>query len=95
MAQQPVTHTTSNATRTHDHEKIQHWIENRGGIPAVVEDTWDGHNGMLRVDFGEQEENLAEVSWSDFFRIMEESNLDFLYTKEADSRFNKFVERGQ
>lgn len=82
--------------RTTDHEEIKKWVEERQGTPSVVESTWDGKSGMLRIDFGEPEDSLTEISWEDFFRIFDESGLSFLYQDETadgeQSRFNKFVQ---
>ena len=54
-------------------------------------------SNVLRIDFGEPEESLEEISWDEFFKIFDENNLAFLYQdKTSDgkpSRFNKFVER--
>lgn len=88
----------SSAKRTHDHESIKRWVETRGGRPAVVGAT-NGSNGsgILRIDFGEKEERLDEVTWEQFFEIFDRNNLDFLYQEttgdDADSRFFKFVAR--
>jgi hypothetical protein len=53
--------------------------------------------GLLRIDFGDKEEGLEEVSWEEFFKIFDENNLAFLYQEEATSgglsRFFKFVDR--
>lgn len=82
---------------TTDHERIRTWVEERQGRPAVVESTWDGSNGLLRIDFGEEDESLTELSWDDFFRIFDESGISFLYQEETTtgdtSRFFKFVEK--
>lgn len=80
------------AKRTKDHEKIRHWVEHRGGRPAVVRSTWNGETGLLRIDFGEPEEELEEIEWEAFFRIFDEHDLAFLYQDEENSRFFKFVE---
>lgn len=84
--------------RTADHEEIQRWVEERQGRPSVVESTWDGTSGLLRIDFGEEDEALTEISWDDFFRVFDENDLDFLYQEEtadgSQSRFFKFVEKG-
>lgn len=91
----------STALRTIDHEKIRDWIEERGGRPSVVADTWNGTSGMLRVDFenGDAGEILEEISWNDFFRIFDENNLEFLYQEKTvdgrRSRFCKFTERDE
>ena len=45
----------------------------------------------MRIDFGEPEEGLEQISWEDFFAKFDESHIKFLYSPEKDSRFNKFV----
>ena len=84
---------TRQTVRTHDHDRIQHWVENRGGRPAVVESTWDGKRGELRIDFGESDESLVEITWVDFFNIFEERQLDFVYLKNSDSITYQFIAR--
>lgn len=83
--------------RTHDHDEIRAWIEKRGGRPSFVASTKGGGSALLRVDFGKREAKLEETSWEDFFRIFDESDLDFLYQDTTadgkESRFFKFVER--
>ena len=86
----------SEAKTTTDHDEIRRWIEQRGGTPARVRGTEPG--GILRIDFGEPEESLEEISWDTFFQIFEDRGLAFLHQDEADgseSRFNKLVERDQ
>jgi hypothetical protein len=82
----------ASASTTTDHNAIRKWVEARGGHPAVVRTKGEG--GILRIDFGEPEENLEEVTWDEFFDIFEENDLAFLYEeKGGESRFNKFVAR--
>jgi hypothetical protein len=85
--------TTSQTTT--QHEKIRSWVDARDGHPARVKGAGDG--GILRIDFGEPEENLEEISWDDFFAIFDQNNLEFLYQDKTEggktSRFNKFVSR--
>jgi hypothetical protein len=85
----------SSSDTTTDHDEIREWAETRDGHPAKV-DT-GGKGGILRIDFGEPEDNLQEISWDEFFQIFDENKLAFLYQdKTADggnSRFNKFVNR--
>jgi hypothetical protein len=85
----------SSANQTTDHNEIRRWIEKRDGTPSRVKDSGEG--GLLRVDFGEQEENLEPMDWDDFFSVFEKSDLAFLHQDQtADgklSRFNKFVSR--
>lgn len=85
----------SSSNTTTKHEEIRRWAEARDGHPAKV-DT-GGKGGILRIDFGEPEENLEEISWDEFFQIFDENKLAFLYQDETSdggkSRFNKFVNR--
>lgn len=85
----------SSAQTTTNHEEIRSWAEARDGHPAMVDTKGEG--GILRIDFGEPEENLTKISWGHFFEIFDSNNLAFLYQdKTSDggtSRFNKFVER--
>jgi len=87
----------STAQKTTDHEVIRRWVEERKGRPSMVRDT-EGNGrggGVLRIDFGEQDDGLDPVEWDEFFRVFDDSGLAFLHQdKTADgkpSRFNKFV----
>jgi len=85
--------TQSNTTT--DHDTIRKWAESRDGHPAIIRT--DGQGGVLRIDFGEPEENMEQVSWDEFFEVFDDNNLAFLYQEKTQdggtSRFNKFVER--
>jgi len=85
----------SEATTTTNHDEIRNWVQTRRGRPSRVKGARDG--GLLRIDFGDPEERLEEISWSDFFEIFDRNKLAFLHQDEtADgekSRFNKFVDR--
>ncbi len=78
---------------TTDHETIREWAEERDGHPARVEGTGDGDDdgGLLRLDFGDEDEDLEEISWDEFFDEFEDSDLALVY--EEDSRFSKLVDR--
>jgi hypothetical protein len=82
---------------TTDHNKIREWVEERDGRPAIVAATQNGTGGLLRIDFGDRDEELEEVSWIEFFKIFDDNNLAFLYQEEAASgglsRFFKFIDR--
>jgi hypothetical protein len=90
---QKTSHTTT------DHNTIKNWVEERGGVPAIVEGTAEKREGigLLRITFPEydQSDNLKEISWDDFFDQFDKSHLKFLYqekTKDGKtSRFFKFV----
>ena len=83
------------SSETTNHKTIRAWAEARGGRPSVIRTR--GRGGVLRIDFGEKEEDLDEISWEEFFKIFDENKLAFLYqdkTKDGEtSRFNKFIER--
>jgi len=82
----------SSAQTTTDHDTIRKWAEARDGHPARVKSK--GPGGILRIDFGEPEERLEQISWDDFFKIFDENDLAFLYqADDSKSRFNKFVDR--
>jgi len=88
----------SSAERLTDHQKIRAWADERGARPARVKDTADqSGGGVLRFDYGEQEEGLEPVSWDEFFRIFEDRRLALLEQDETasggTSRFSRFVRR--
>jgi hypothetical protein len=88
-------HTTTN------HDEIRAWVEKRKGTPSTVKGTESGreNTGILRIDFPgySGKDSLEPVSWEDFFKKFDESNLEFLYQEQTsagkESRFNKFVAR--
>jgi hypothetical protein len=85
----------STSETTTDHQAIRKGVESRGGHPARVKGR--GPGGILRIDFGEPEESLEEISWDEFFKVFDENRLAFLHQDETQdgktSRFSKFVER--
>jgi hypothetical protein len=87
----------SEAQITTDHRAIRSWAESRDGSPAKVET--DKPGGVLRIDFGEPEDSLTQISWDEFFQIFENSKLAFLHQDITEnggtSRFNKFVDRDE
>ncbi len=84
------------AKTTTDHETIRRWAEKKGGKPAAVKTTHRGGDvGIVRIMFPDRKESehdaLVEISWDEFFRQFDESNLALLY--EDDSLFSKIVGR--
>jgi hypothetical protein len=81
------------AQHTRDHETIRRWAEDRNGVPTIVR----GTGGLLRIDFvdgpetGGREPTLEQVEWDRWFKIFDESKLDFLYDPSPESRFFKLV----
>ena len=83
-----------------DHEEIRRWAEERGARPARVKGTGGpGDPGMIRLDFPGYtgEETLEPISWDEWFRKFDESNLALLYQEKTasgrKSNFNKLVSR--
>jgi hypothetical protein len=90
----------SAAKVTTDHNEIRKWVEERNGKPASVVGTEKGGEeaGLLRIDFPgySGKGSLEEISWDEFFRKFDESNLAFLYQEEIEgkeSRFFKFIDK--
>ena len=77
---------------TTDYSRIRHWIEQRGGHPARVENARDSET--VRVDFSSELQD--EISWDEFFRGLDDSRLAFLHRTKAEddvARFGKMVRR--
>lgn len=86
----------SSSETTQDHDRIRHWIEQRGGRPAIVKGTQSkgASAGLLRVKFDESEDNLEDVEWDEFFDTFDDNGLTFLYQETIEgnqSRFFKFI----
>jgi hypothetical protein len=68
---------------TTHHEVIKRWAEERNATPATVPGTeHDDHLGVLRLDFGGDNDNLEHVSWDEWFRTFDERRLNFVYQEE-------------
>lgn len=92
--EQELTHVTT------DHDVIQQWAIERGGVPAAVEATSNDEDvGILRIDFPgyEGEDSLVQVEWDDWFEKFDEAELAFVYQEETArgerSNFNELVDR--
>ncbi len=77
---------------TTSHDVIRQWADKRGGKPATVDGTEHGdHLGVLRFDFGGDNERLREVSWDEWFRTFDDRKLNFLYQEQrSDGRQSNF-----
>lgn len=82
-----------------DHDAIKSWTEERGGKPAMVSATASGGDGVgvLRLDFGRDDEGLEPISWDTWFETFDGQKLALVVQDEtADgetSTFNKIVSR--
>ena len=86
----------SSASKVIDHDEIRRWAEQHGGEPAMVENTEDSgrSGGVLRLDFGRDDDRLEVIDWDEWFEVFEESKLALLIDEDKDdSRFNKLVSR--
>jgi hypothetical protein len=79
---------------TTNHEVIKRWAEARGGRPATVEGTEHGdHLGVLRFDFGDDNDRLRHVSWDEWFETFDARQLNFIYQEErSDGRQSNFFQ---
>jgi hypothetical protein len=77
---------------TTHHEVIRRWAEARDGTPATVEGTEHGdHLGVLRIDFGGDNDRLRHVSWDEWFETFDARRLNFIYQEErSDGRQSTF-----
>lgn len=85
-------------TVTEDPEHIRDWMEEHGGKPATT-----GRSGTVSEELAvkfqdEDDENLQEISWEEFFLILNEKDLAFSYTTDnnqftLNSQKYDFVER--
>ena len=81
---------------TTDHDVIRRWAQDRHAMPATVEGTeHDGNVGELRLDFdfGNDLEDLRQVSWDEWFRAFDERGLEFVFqetTRPDGSPSNDF-----
>jgi hypothetical protein len=68
---------------TTSHEVIRAWAEDRGGVPATVDGTEHGDLlGVLRFDFGGDNDRLRHVSWDEWFATFDARKLNFLYQEQ-------------
>ena len=81
-----------------DPEEIRRWAEERRAKPARVKGTGGADDvGIIRLDFPGYtgEETLEPISWDEWFRKFDESNLALLYQEKTasgrKSNFNKLV----
>ena len=82
-----------------DHDEIKDWADSRKGHPAMVKATAGSGDGagVLRIDFGDDNDNLDRISWDTWFETFDDQKLALLVQdKTADgetSRFNKLISR--
>lgn len=68
---------------TTHHEVIKQWAEARDGVPATVPGTeHEGRAGVLRFDFGGDDEQLKHISWDEWFETFDARRLNFTYQEQ-------------
>jgi hypothetical protein len=68
---------------TTHHEVIRQWADARNATPATVPGTEHGdHLGVLRLDFGNDNDDLRHVDWGEWFRTFDDRRLNFIYQEE-------------
>ena len=77
---------------TTHHEVIRRWAEERDGVPATVEGTEHGdHLGVLRIDFGGENDKLHHISWEEWFETFDSRGLNFIYQEQrSDGQQSNF-----
>ncbi|HLD98988.1 MAG TPA: hypothetical protein VJB59_01950 [Bdellovibrionota bacterium] len=91
---------TSGSKTTTNRNEIIKWAEERGAKPTRIKGT-GGRNdiGMIRLDFPGYSgaKSLEPISWDQFFKKFEESNLALVYREQTAggerSNFNKLIGR--
>lgn len=70
---------------TIDRAEIRGWIEEQGGLPAVlkdvVEDDEEGEESsdMLHISFDPNDPSMEEMEWDEFFERLDNENLALVY----------------
>jgi hypothetical protein len=81
-ASEPGPEPAPDLTATTDRETIRRWAEDRHATPATVGAAEQGGAvGELRLDFdfGNDLEDLRQVSWDEWFAAFDERGLQFVY----------------
>jgi hypothetical protein len=71
---------------------IRQWAEERSGVPATVDGTeHGGHLGVLRIDFGGENDKLRHISWEEWFETFDSRGLNFIYQEQrSDGQQSNF-----
>src|SRR3954467_9973320 len=64
---------------TTHHDVIRQWAEDRKAAPAAGPGPEPGdHLGVLRLDFGDDDDRLRHVSWEEWFATFDDRRLNFI-----------------
>jgi hypothetical protein len=80
--------------KAESNEEIRNWVVLHGGKPAIIDDPEVRLDAVgLRIDWpGKKDEGMLsagrevtkDISWDEFFRIMDNEDLAFQYSEEED-----------
>ena len=71
-------------TTTTDHETIRTWVEQRGSMPARVNELAGDDPGSLAImPKGKEDDSLDPIPWDEFFETFEDEGLAFVYRTET------------
>ena len=75
-------------------EEIKNWVEKNGGTPAVIDDPNVIEDKVgLRIDWkgskdeamlSERKDITKDITWDEFFSIMREQKLSFMYSDDEE-----------
>jgi len=92
---------TQKTNKTTEHSTIKKWAESRGGKPSVVlKNGIQTENIRLSIPGTESDkEDLQEISWTEWFNLFEENQLELIYQIEDDkgnpNNFYQLVKRNK
>jgi hypothetical protein len=96
------TESRASSRTTTDHDEIQEWAEQRGGIPACVQGTGNSDDmDMIRIEFPDapdaRDEDLEEIGWDEFFEKFDDADLAMVYQDTTasgeQSNFYELIKR--
>ena len=86
--------TTNDVQTTTEHALVRQLIEDRDGYPAhLAGSEGEGDQGLLQVGLAEvdQDEELKEISWEEFFEEFEGKDLAFAYREGGEEDRSDFT----
>lgn len=87
--------------QSQDQNEIKRWAELRSGKPAVTSTPgYDAdRSGVVTPHIHFYDEDISdgrtkEISWEDFFKIMNDNGLAFILDDDGNSRFHQIIKVG-
>ncbi|MCI0632141.1 MAG: hypothetical protein L0Y44_15970 [Phycisphaerales bacterium] len=84
---------------TTDHQEIRQWVQDRGGRPVRVRNTFGSTSDtcVLQIDFlfEKYNDDVEEIGWEEFFTLFDREHMVMVYQTETEggreSRFARIV----